>query len=287
MLILGFIAAIVIGLSLGMIGGGGSILTVPALVYLIGTSPELATAYSLFVVGLTSLFGAANYMRQGLVDYKTSVVFAIPSFTAVYLTRGYVVPAIPESIITLGTFELTKDLFIMGFFAVIMFASSISMIRSSSKKKKQMAVAGGGSAIDASTFADEDETQHKPKFNFPMILLEGAVVGGVTGLVGAGGGFLIVPALVMLAKLPMRLAIGSSLLIISAKSLIGFIGDVQQRADMIDWQFLLMFSGLSVVGIIAGSYLSRFVPSSKLKSGFGWFVLVMAIYILGKEFVFN
>ena len=285
MLILGFISAIVIGLSLGMIGGGGSILTVPALVYLIGTAPELATAYSLFVVGLTSLFGAANYMRQGLVDYKTSIVFAIPSFSTVYLTRGYVVPAIPESIMTIGTFELTKDLFIMGFFAVIMFASSISMIRAASKKKKEMAVADGESGIDASIFTDEEEV-HQPRFNIPMILLEGAVVGGVTGLVGAGGGFLIVPALVMLAKLPMRLAIGSSLLIISAKSLIGFIGDVQQRADAIDWQFLLMFSGLSVVGIIAGSYLSRFVPSDKLKAGFGWFVLVMAIYILGKEFIF-
>jgi uncharacterized membrane protein YfcA len=279
--ILGYLAAIVIGVSLGMIGGGGSILTVPALVYLMGKDPELATAYSLFIVGLTSLVGSINFMRQGLVSYKTSIVFAIPSFIAVYLTRGFVVPAIPEEILTVGGFTLTKGLFIMGFFGLVMLASSYSMIRNGVKKKKAMAVAGnGGSAMPA------EPEEAEPRFNMPMIIVEGLVVGTVTGLVGAGGGFLIVPALVLLAKLPMRLAIGSSLLIIAAKSLIGFLGDVQAQAEAIEWSFLGVFSVLAIGGIFLGAYLARFVPSDKLKAGFGWFVLIMAIYILGREFVF-
>jgi uncharacterized membrane protein YfcA len=259
--IIGFSAAILIGVSLGLIGGGGSILTVPVLVYILGVDPVLATAYSLFVVGSTSLVGAGTYMKKGLVNYKTALVFAIPSFIAVFLTRKFLVPALPDPLFTVGEAIITKNIGIMVFFALIMLAASFSMI----KGKK------GGDA------ADEEEV----KFNFPIIALEGSVVGVITGIVGAGGGFLIIPALVLLAKLPMKMAVGTSLLIIAAKSLIGFLGDLSSQT--IDWQMLLIFTSLSIGGIFIGSALSKKINEKILKTGFGWFVLVMGIYIITKE----
>ena len=259
--IIGFAAAILIGISLGLIGGGGSILTVPVLVYILGVNPVLATAYSLFVVGSTSLVGAATYMRKGLVNYKTALVFAVPSFIAVFLTRKFLVPALPDPLFTVGEAIITKNIGIMVFFALIMLAASYSMI--TTKK-----------CVDC----DEDEPV---AFNFPMIALEGSVVGVITGIVGAGGGFLIIPALVLLAKLPMKMAVGTSLLIIAAKSLIGFLGDLSTQT--IDWQMLLIFTGLSIVGIFIGSALSKKINEKVLKTGFGWFVLVMGIYIITKE----
>jgi len=259
--IIGFAAAILIGISLGLIGGGGSILTVPVLVYILGVNPVLATAYSLFVVGSTSLVGAATYMKKGLVNYKTALVFAIPSFIAVFLTRKFLVPALPDPLFTLGEAIITKNIGIMVFFALIMLAASYSMI--TAKK-----------CVDC----DEDEPV---VFNFPIIALEGSVVGVITGIVGAGGGFLIIPALVLLAKLPMKMAVGTSLLIIAAKSLIGFLGDLSTQT--IDWQLLLIFTALSIVGIFIGSALSKKINEKVLKTGFGWFVLIMGIYIITKE----
>lgn len=259
--ILGYCAALLIGVTLGLIGGGGSILTVPVLVYLLGISPMLSTAYSLFVVGSTSLVGSIEYMRKGLVNYRAGVVFAVPSFISVFLTRKYLVPAIPDPIFTIDSFALSKNTGIMIFFAVIMLMAAFSMIKS--KKPESTA------ALDT------------VQFNFPLIALEGAVVGMLTGLVGAGGGFLIIPALVLLAKLPMKMAVGTSLLIIAAKSLIGFLGDV--GTQMIDWAFLLSFTAMSIVGIFIGTYLSRYIPAEKLKNSFGWFVLTMAVYIVWKE----
>ncbi|QCK14230.1 sulfite exporter TauE/SafE family protein [Mangrovivirga cuniculi] len=259
------ISAVIIGVSLGLIGGGGSILTVPVFVYMLGISPVIATAYSLFVVGSTSLVGSVAFMRKGLVNYKAAVVFAIPSFISVYLTRMYIIPAIPEKLFSIGELVVTKDIAIMVFFALIMFAAAISMI----KKKK---------GLDK-----QDGVPEELKFNLPLIALEGAFVGVLTGIVGAGGGFLIIPALVLFARLPMKMAVGTSLLIISAKSLIGFIGDIQNQP--IDWEFLLMFTGISIVGIILGSILSKKISGEKLKAGFGYFVLIMAVYILVSEFI--
>ena len=263
LIVLGYIGAVAIGVSLGLIGGGGSILTVPIMVYLLGTSPVLATAYSLFIVGTTSLAGAFSFMKKGLVNYKTAIVFAIPSFIAVYLTRQYLIPAIPEILFKIGSFSLTKGVAIMVFFAFIMLFAAISMI-----KKKG---------------AEEKET--KQNFNITMIAIEGAVVGVLTGIVGAGGGFLIIPALVLFARLPMKMAVGTSLLIIAAKSLIGFLGDVANQP--IDWLFLISFTSLSLLGIFIGSWLSTKIDGSYLKKSFGWFVLVMAIVILIKELLFK
>ena len=260
--------AVLIGVTLGLIGGGGSILTVPVLVYVAGVSPSLATAYSLFIVGSTSLVGGINNMRKQLVHVPTVIVFSIPSFISVYFVRKYGVPMIPETIFSIGNLVITKNIFIMIFFASIMFFAAISMIRN---KKME----------------SESSDVSQISFNYPLIILEGFVVGALTGLVGAGGGFLIIPALVMFAKLPMRLAIGTSLLIIAIKSLIGFTGDVQNLSNQIDWTLLGSFTSAAVVGIFIGSYLAKFVKAETLKKGFGWFVLIMAIYILTKELILN
>lgn len=264
--ILGYILAIIIGVLLGLIGGGGSILTVPVLVYVLGINPVLATAYSLFIVGVSSLLGAFNNFRKGLVSVKTAIIFAIPAFIAVYIARLFLVPAIPEVIIELGTFILTKDTAIMLFFASIMVLAAVSMFKKETDSKKIEL-----ERIDI-------------KYNYPLIGLEGFVIGILTGIVGAGGGFLIIPALVLLARLPMKLAVGTSLTIIAAKSLIGFIGDIQAGQN-IDWSFLLLFTMFSVIGVLIGGYWSNFVSGAKLKKGFAWFVLLMAICIIIKEII--
>jgi uncharacterized membrane protein YfcA len=260
--IMGYFGALLIGVVLGLIGGGGSILTVPILVYVLAINPVTATAYSLFVVGTSALVGEFRNVQKGLVDFRTAFVFAIPAFIAVYATRKFVVPAIPEALFSLGDLMITKNVAIMVFFAIVMLLASFSMIKNNRKETNKI---------------------EKIQYNYPLILIEGAVVGVLTGLVGAGGGFLIIPALVLLAKLPMKKAVATSLLIIAIKSLIGFIGDVQNLD--IDWTFLLSFSLISMIGIFLGIYLSNFIEGKKLKKAFGWFVLVMAVYILIKELV--
>lgn len=258
--VLGYVGALFIGVVLGLIGGGGSILTVPILVYLLFVNPVTATAYSLFVVGVSSLVGAIRNIQKGLVDFRTAIVFAIPAFIAVYSTRKYLVPAIPEKLFSLGSFVITKDIGIMLFFAFVMLVASVSMIRNK---------------------REDNGVNSEVAYNYPFIIVEGVLVGVVTGIVGAGGGFLIIPALVLLAKLPMKKAVATSLLIIAIKSLIGFIGDVENLD--IDWPFLLIFTSISVVGIFLGIYLSNFIEGKKLKKGFGWFVLIMGVYIIYKE----
>ncbi|MFN4083817.1 MAG: sulfite exporter TauE/SafE family protein [Bacteroidia bacterium] len=259
--IIGYLASALIGLSLGLIGGGGSILTVPVLVYLFGIDAVPATAYSLFIVGLTSLAGVYPKYKQGLVNVKTGIIFGAPSIAAVYATRKFIVPAIPSEVFSIAGFTVTKSILMMLIFAVLMVFASISMI----KDKKPV-----GST-----------NSENKGFNYPMILLEGAVVGVLTGLVGAGGGFLIIPALVLFTGLPMKEAVGTSLLIIAAKSLIGFTGDLSNFA--IDWVLLLTVSGIAIAGIFVGNMLSTKIDGGKLKKGFGWFVLVMGVYIILKE----
>jgi len=263
--ILGYLLSVIIGVSLGLIGGGGSILTVPVLVYVMGVSPVLSTAYSLFIVGLTALVGSFDYGKKGLLDYKTALIFGIPSILTVYATRKFVVPVIPDPVFHLGATVVSKNLFIMLLFAVLMVAASISMIRDKRN--------------------GSDDVIREKHYNYPLIFAEGVVVGLLTGLVGAGGGFLIIPALVLLANLPMKEAVGTSLLIIAAKSLLGFLGDIGHQA--IEWKFLLLFSLFAVAGIFVGTALSRRISGAKLKPAFGWFVLVMGIYIIAKEIFFH
>jgi hypothetical protein len=262
--ILGYISAVLIGISLGLIGSGGSILTVPVLVYLMNIEPVNATAYSLFIVGLTALVGAVQYKRKNMINSKAALIFAVPALIAVFLTRLFLVPALPDTLFSIFEFEVTKQIFIMLLFALLMLLAAVSMIKD---KKKE-----------------NDDTEIN--YNVYLIVTEGFVVGALTGLVGAGGGFLIIPALVILAKLPMKMAVGTSLVIIAAKSLIGFLGDIGANME-IDWMILTGFSLFAAVGIFIGSYLSNYISGSKLKPLFGWFVLLMSIYIIGKEIFTN
>lgn len=259
--ILGYLASIFIGIALGLIGGGGSILTVPVLVYLFNIDAVLGTAYSLFIVGTTSIVGSFSSFRKKLVNLKTAVVFGIPSIISVFLTRAYIVPAIPMEIFSIGDYTLTKNMLLMVLFALLMIFASYGMIR-----KSKIA---------------SNETPQKQRFNYPLILAEGSIVGILTGLVGAGGGFLIIPALVILSKLPMKEAVGTSLVIIAAKSFIGFFGESSDT--LIDWLFLLKVTAFAITGIFIGMALSKKINGEKLKPAFGWFILIMGIYIIIKE----
>ncbi|WMJ73979.1 sulfite exporter TauE/SafE family protein [Cytophagaceae bacterium ABcell3] len=263
---LGYCLAILIGLSLGLIGGGGSILTVPVLVYIMQLSPLSSTAYSLFIVGITSLVGAIGYLKKGQLCYRAAAVFSIPSFIAVFATRKYLMPLFPDHILNLGNYVVSKQLMIMAIFSILMIASSYTMIRQGNVKGN-----------DADLF-----DRKKLKFNYSFIMLEGAIVGVITGFVGAGGGFLIIPALVLLTGLPMKIAVGTSLLIIAAKSLIGFTGDLSAGL-LVDWPFLIIFTSFSIIGIALGTVLSKKIRSDVLKPSFGWFTLILGIVILINE----
>lgn len=254
----GYIGALIVGLVLGLIGGGGSILTVPVLVYLLGYNPVVATAYSLFVVGTSSVVGTYQKHKKGLADFKIGLAFSFPSFAAVYLTRRYLVPGIPETFFSFGDFNLTKQMGIMMFFAAIMVFASYSMIKN---KKVQV-----------------EASKRQPYYK---TFVQGLIIGTVTGIIGAGGGFLYVPALVIWANIPMQKAVGTSLVIIAINSLFGFIGDLQTLD--IEWAFLLVFTGISVLGIVLGVFLSKFISGKKLKKSFGYFILIMATYIIYKE----
>ena len=259
--ICGLIASLLIGLSLGLIGGGGSILTVPILVYLFHIEPVLATAYSLFIVGATSIIGTIPKYKAGQVKINTALLFGIPSILGVFLTRTFILPQIPYILFSGNSFSITKNIFLMMLFASLMIAASYSMIKSSKTIK-----ASPSSAT---------------QLNYPLIITLGAMEGFLTGLVGAGGGFLIIPALVLFTQLPMKEAIGTSLLIIAAKSLIGFLGDLSHSE--IDWSLLGLLSGIAILGILIGNRLSRKIDGQKLKKGFAWFVLTVGVYILIRE----
>lgn len=265
--ILGYIAIILAGISIGLIGAGGSILTVPILVYLFAVNPVLATAYSLFVVGTTSLVGSIPKYLSKNISLKTGLVFGIPSMISVFLTRKYIVPKIPQILFETGNFTVSKSVFLMVFFAVLMIFASKSILKQTKQKEVSESL--------------------NTTLNLPLVSLLGFFEGIITGLVGAGGGFIIIPILVLFARLPMKMAIGTSMLIIAVKSLIGFSGDVTAGYVQLDWKFLIPLTLLSVFGMFIGNALSKRIDGSKLKTGFGWFILVMGVYILVKELVFR
>ena len=259
---LGYFISIIIGLSLGLIGGGGSILAVPILVYLFHINPEQATSYSLFIVGITAMVGSYSHYKLGNLKIKAALVFALPSVLSLLFVRDVILPRIPSIVFTVNSFEVSKNLMIMIVFAFLMIAASISMIRRSTPK--EIIIRDGSIRIAAI----------------------GLLVGFITGFLGAGGGFLIIPALLFFANLPMKQAIGTSLLIIFINSLIGFAGDVL-KGNEIHYELLLTISAIALIGMFIGTYLSKKIDGSKLKPAFGWFVLVMGIYIIIKEFFLN
>jgi uncharacterized membrane protein YfcA len=259
--IIGYLLATLIGISLGIIGAGGSILTVPILVYIMKLDAVTATGYSLFVVGASSLSGAIESYIKKQVDLKTAFLFGLPSIFSALVVRKWLLPMIPDTLFASGAFSFTKHIFILVVFALVMIAASVSMIR----PQKNPAIN-----------SKEDQ--------LPAIILSGVAVGILTGLVGAGGGFLIIPALVLLLHLPIKKAIGTSLLIITMNTLGSFAG----AATVMDihWSFLLLFTGFAIGGMLLGIILRTKISSEKLKPAFGWFVLVMGIYIIIKELFF-
>jgi uncharacterized membrane protein YfcA len=248
---------------MGLFGGGGSILTVPIMVYLFKIPPSLATAYSLFVVGIAALNGVLSYTRQKLVSVKAAIAFGVPSLFTVFLARAFILPSLPNILIQTSYFSISKEVGLMIFFSIVMLLASFSMIR--------------GRKTPANI-----ETEKT--WNYPRIILQSSFVGLIIGIVGAGGGFLFVPALMFFTGLTVKEAIGTSLLIITFNSLIGFIGDVMEQS--IEWSFLSLFAVLAIGGIYLGIYISQFVSPSKLKVSFGWFVLLMGVFILVKESLF-
>lgn len=261
--IISYIASILIGVSLGMVGSGGSILTVPVLVYLMGLNPLLATTSSLFIVGVTSLVGGIRAYSKKQVDFKAVTEFGIPSILSIFLTRHYLLPALPETMFTIGKLVVSKEILLMVVFGILMLAASITMIRS-----------------DQSEAGIEDGEKVKHNKVLPLMIL-GFCIGIITGLLGAGGGFLIIPTLVLFLKLPMKTAVGTSLLIIAINSLFGFLFSLKQFE--FNWAILISFTILSIIGIFIGSKLSDKISGASLKKGFGWFILIMGIYIIVKE----
>lgn len=261
--IAGYIAAILIGISLGLIGGGGSILTVPVFVYMMHVHPVLATTYSLFVVGSCSLVGGTRAYLKGTIDLPAVLYFGISSMVAVFIVRTWVVTAIPDYF-NIGGIEITKGIFLMVLFAVLMLVAAVSMIQSGRKKTEERA---------------------RYHSRIPGLIMQGILVGVVTGLLGAGGGFLIIPALVLFSKLPMKTAVGSSLTIMAFSSLFGFFTTLSQHT--INWLQLLSFTAIAILGIFIGVALSEKIPGTALKRGFGWFVFIMGISILIREIFFS
>lgn len=256
--IIGYVACVFIGIILGILGGGGSILSIPILVYILHVDVVMASAYSLFIVGTTSLVGAIPKYKKHLVNLRTGFFFGLPSIITIFITRKWIVPAIPEIVYQTESITLTKRVLILGLFAVLMILASISMIRGS-----------------------KEITNDNNRFRVVLVIIEGIIIGFLTGLVGAGGGFLIIPALVLLTKLPFKTAVGTSLFIIAINSLIGFLGDVLNYS--MDWKLLLSITALSIIGILIGDRISKKIPAVTLRKSFGWFVLIMGCWILFRE----
>ncbi len=257
--IAGYLSAVLIGVSLGLIGGGGSILTVPVFVYLLHVQPVLATTYSLFVVGSCSLVGGARAYFKRLIDFHVVLYFGLPSLLSVFAVRRFVLPLIPDHLFTISNLIVTKGVFLMVLFALLMLAAAVSMIRSESKTPVP--------AIG--------------KERRGGLLIQGLLIGAITGLLGAGGGFLIIPALVLISRLPMKIAVGSSLTIMALSSFFGFFSTLSHYT--INWAQLLTFTGIAVLGIFVGTAFSDKIPGLLLKKGFGWFVMAIGLFILIHE----
>lgn len=259
--ILSFVASFLIGITLGIFGGGGTILTLPVLVYLLYFEADIAIHYSMFIVGTTTFVGGINSYIKNYLNLKAAYSFGIPSLIAVYITSKTITPWIKKSSWMIGQYELSGKHLLMFLFAILMIVVALFMIF---KKQNDVVV----------------EKNRKKKFYFGIIL-KAALVGFISGLIGAGGGFIIVPSLIAFYKLKIKEAIGTSLVIIAANSFVGFLGSMNLYPN--DWLFLLSFSFISILGIISGLWLSRRIQATKLKIAFGYFVLLMGIYVFIKE----
>ncbi|MBD1430554.1 sulfite exporter TauE/SafE family protein [Sphingobacterium sp. DN04309] len=253
---LGLFLAVFVGITLGLVGSGGSILTVPIFVYVFGVDPVLATAYSLFAIGATSIIGGAKGFISKDVDIDKLLKFGIPSMISVFLTRKFLVPLIPDQFNIMG-YIIQQEVVLMVSFAVLMLFAAYAMFHEINIPKAQ--------------------------FPFITVVAKGVFVGSVTGIVGAGGGFLIIPALTNFFNLSMKKAVATSLVLIAINSFLGLLGD-WRRIDLFDWNLLLQYTLLTIVGIFIGFYLSNKIDGKKLKRIFSVGIMAVAIFVLLTEF---
>jgi len=230
------------------------------MVYLFAIEPSLATSYSLFVVGSASAVGAYYYFKRGLINIRAALLFGSFSILAVTLTRTLLIPFLPETVVSIGGYSITSSFVTMVPFAILMLCASVSMIAGKSQTS---------------------ETSAAGTRNLYKLPLYGLMIGSITGLSGIGGGFIIVPALVLLAGMPMAQAVGTSLFIITLNSFTGFLGDTGHFD--IDWLFLFKITAIAIAGIFAGGVLSKTIQVGKLKMIYGWFIMTIAVCILVKE----
>lgn len=257
--VLGYFLAILIGLSLGLMGSGGSILTVPLLVYFFGISPALATSYSLLIVGTVSAIGAALRWKAGEVALKFVGLFGATTVITVFLARKYLFPLLPEVFFKLGQINFTKSFVLMVLLAALIFISSVFVLREQGNNKSEMVNQNG----------------------FYKLIFGGIGIGLITGFLGAGGGFLIIPFLLVRFQTPIKVATGTSLAIIALNTLMGALGDWGQVT--LNWPFLIIILVITLVGMGFGMLWSLKINSQNLKKGFGWFLRILSILILTLE----
>jgi uncharacterized membrane protein YfcA len=258
--ILGYIGATLTGIVLGLLGGGGALLSIPVLVYLFHIEPQLATSYSLILIAISASSGAYQNIRKKLIDYNAALYYGIPSVISVYIVRRWVMPNLPKVILTIGDYKLDKNLFILIILAIVMFIAAYKMITAKN--------------------AGDDETEHK--VDHWRLAFFAVLIGAFLGLVGAGGGFLMVPALMYFANVHTKKAIGTSLLLVSINSFIGFAGDLRSHVQ-IEWPFFFTFLFFSIAGVLIGHYLATYIHNNRLRRYFGWFILITAVFIIAKE----
>ncbi len=259
---IGFYAAsLFIGLSLGLIGAGGSILTIPVLVYVVGADPVSATVYSMFIVGSSSLVGGTRALLKKLVDIKMVFLFGAPSVIGVLISRRLIFPAIPATIFSTHAFTLSKNVLLMGMLSIVMFFASVKMLR-------------------AKPVVTDNHSVGQVKTG--ILMVEGLLVGLLTALLGVGGGFLIVPALHLLARVPMKMAIGTALVIITINAAFSFLNAYTTVA--INWPLLIRFTAGAAIGILIGTKLSEKISGNYLKKTFGIFILFISFFTLYKIF---
>ncbi len=256
--IIGFVLIFLVGLILGLVGGGGSLLAIPILIYIFSLDVITASSYSLFLIAITCAVGTALRYKNHTIDVNSGILFGLPSIISLFLTRWLIIPELPEIIFQFGTMVLSKRLFLLSVFSMMIVMTSIPMILRK---------------------GDQDiRIQNKKSI---LLIFLGLIIGFVTGLVGIGGGFIILPVLFLVAKLPFQKAVGTSIFIIFMKSAIGFLGDLFHYQP--DWLFLLMLSSISVLGIFSGIRISAHINTMKLKTAFGWLLLFIGISVITKE----
>lgn len=260
-MLLGLALAIIVGITLGLVGSGGTILTVPILVYAMGVNPVIATTYSLFAIGATAIVGAVKGYYKKEIDNRKVLAFGLPSLLMVFIMRNYMLSLVPEVFIV-GSWEVHREVVLMLLFGGVMLASSYSMIRGT-----------GFSCV---------RTSKRNGDSIRQVVTQGLFVGFVTGIVGAGGGFLIIPTLINVFKLPLKKAVSTSLVIIAINSGFGLLGDVEKFSDF-DWSLLLSYTFFAIVGILIGFLLSAKIDGEQLKKGFGYLILTVGLFVIIQE----